>query len=214
MGTAGHATAAAMQAADSCHAPGRGPAGVLPPWKAFQAAVVEVEARRRTDRTVTPRPVASACEGPPCRGARRDAAPDPEVPTSAAAAGREPGTAEGKGTVAAGGRGAGTVAGEEATVGDRTGRGAAGEAEAGRRGSGARNSQGRCRRRRGSAMDGPCGAQAGRAVLRDLGFWRDRRDETEVLSFQNVREAFRPKKVCGAQLQRGGRRAEAPLSAS
>lgn len=203
------------------HAPGPGPEGVLPSRKLFPAAAVEVEARRRTDRTVTPRPLASACKGPPFQEARRDAAPEPEIPTSAAGAaavGRKPGTAAGKaveaagrrepGTAAAGkaaeaagGRESGTaVAGEEAEVGDRTETGAAGEAEAGRRGSGARSSRGRGRRRRGSTMDGSCGAEA--SVLRDLGFWRDGRDEAKGWSFQKVREAFGPKGKCGAKLKR------------
>jgi hypothetical protein len=35
-------------------------------------------------------------------------------------------------------------------------------------------------RRWGNGMDGPCRAQAGRAVVRDLVFWWDRRDKSEA----------------------------------
>jgi hypothetical protein len=102
------------------------------------------------DRTGAPRPRASACRPPPRRGTRRGAgyaAQEPVGPTSAAAAAGGGRTGRDEAGVAAGG--------------GRTGTGAAGEAAAGRRGSGARNRPGRGRRRRGIAMDGPCGATVG-----------------------------------------------------
>lgn len=154
------------QEVDCGHGPGSGRAADRPPQKPFPAAV---EAQSRTDRTVVPRPRASACEAPPCRGARRDAgraAREVEGPTSAAVAVAAAGTAAGGSRMGRGPAGEGVAA-----AGGRTGRDAAGEAATGRRGSGARNRPGRgqrrCRRPRGSATDGPCGA----VLVWGFGIW-------------------------------------------
>jgi len=111
-----------------------------------------------------PRPRASACEAPPCRGARRDAghaAREVEGPTSAAVVAEAGGSRMGRGSAGEG----------VAAAGGRRGRDAAGEAAAGRRVSGARNRPGRgrrrCRRPRGSATDGPCGA----VLIWGFGIW-------------------------------------------
>lgn len=140
MDTVRHATVQAAAERGYGHAPGSARAAALPPRKPCPTLAGREGAGRRTE---APPPRASSCGGLPCRGDRRGAAP--EEPTSAAAA-------------AAGGRGHGTAAGEEGAVGgDRRERGGAGEAEAGKRGSGARcrRGRGRCRSRLGSAMDDP-----------------------------------------------------------
>lgn len=143
---------------DCGHGPGSGRAADRPPQKPFLAAV---EAQSRTDRTVAPRPGASACEAPPSRGDRRNAgraAQEVEGPTSAAV-GAAGGSRMGRGSAGEG----------VAAAGGRRGRDAAGEAAVGRRGSDARNRPGRNRRRRpqGSANDGPCGA----VLVWGFGIW-------------------------------------------
>lgn len=189
VGTVRRATSQAAAETEGGRDPGSSRAAGRPPREPCPAAAAGAS-RRRTDRTeAAPRPRASACGGPPCRGHRRGAAPG--GPTSAAEGGRGRDTpAGGEEEEEEGGRGRGTPAGEGAAAGgDRRGRGGVGGAEAGRRGSGARRRPGRARRRRGTAMDGPWGRWWWPNGVRDLGFWVRRREEEGSGTFEKIREA-------------------------
>lgn len=188
VGTVRRATSQAAAETEGGRDPGSSRAAGRPPREPCPAAAAGAS-RRRMDRTeAAPRPRASACGGPPCRGPRRGAAPG--GPTSAVEGGRGRDTpAGGEEEEEEGGRGRGTPAGEGAAAGgDRRGRGGAGGAEAGRRGSGARRRPGRARRRRGTAMDGPWGRwwwwwPNG---VRDLGLWGRRKDQGASRRFEKL----------------------------
>lgn len=187
VGTVRRATSQAAAETEGGRDPGSSRAAGRPPREPCPPAAAGAS-RRRMDRTeAAPRPRASACGGPPCRGPRRGAAPG--GPTSAVEGGRGRDTPAGGEEEEEGGRGRGTPAGEGAAAGgDRRGRGGAGGAEAGRRGSGARRRPGRARRRRGTAMDGPWGRwwwwwPNG---VRDLGLWGRRKDQGASRRFEKL----------------------------